>query len=46
VPSTFPPVAIAGLSQPVGLDDEGSFAGTSFQPAQHAVLYLFTVAGA
>ena len=37
VPSTFPPVTIPGLSQPVGLGDEGSFAGTSFQPAQHAV---------
>jgi hypothetical protein len=37
VPSTFPPVSIPGLSQPVGLGDEGSFAGTSFQPAQHAV---------
>jgi len=33
VPSTFPPVSIPGLSQPVGLGDEGSFAGTSFQPA-------------
>ncbi len=37
VPSTFPPVTIPGLSQPVNLGDEGSFAGTSFQPAQHAV---------
>jgi hypothetical protein len=37
VPSTFPPVTIPGLSQPISLGNEDSFAGTSFQPAQHAV---------
>ena len=37
VPSTFPAVSIPGLSIPVGLGDEGSFAGTASQPAQHAV---------
>jgi hypothetical protein len=37
VPSTFPSVIIPGLSKPVNLGDEGSFAGTAFQPAQHAV---------
>jgi hypothetical protein len=37
VPSTFPAVSIPGLPIPVGLGDEGSFAGTAFQPAQHAV---------
>jgi hypothetical protein len=37
VPSTFPAVAIPGFPIPVGLGDEGSFAGTAFQPAQHAV---------
>jgi len=37
VPSTYPATTIAGISQPVNLSDEASFAGTSFQPAQHAV---------
>jgi hypothetical protein len=37
VPSTFPPVTIPGISQPISLGNEDSFAGTSFQPAQHAV---------
>jgi carboxypeptidase family protein len=37
IPSTYPPTTIAGISQPVNLSDEASFAGTSFQPAQHAV---------
>lgn len=37
VPSTFPPASIPGLSKPVNLGDEASFAGTAFQPAQHAV---------
>ncbi len=41
VPSTFPAVAIPGLSIPVGLGDEGSFAGTAYQPAQHAVFSTF-----
>ena len=36
-PARFPPVALPGLSKPINLGDEGSFAGTSFQPAQHAV---------
>ncbi len=38
VPSTFPATTIAGLPGPVDLSDEASFAGTSFQPAQHAVV--------
>jgi hypothetical protein len=37
VPSTFPATSIPGISEPVNLSDEGSFAGTAFQPAQHAV---------
>jgi len=37
VPSSFPTTTIPGISEPVDLGDEGSFAGTSFQPAQHAV---------
>ncbi len=37
VPSSYPPTTIAGLSKPVNLGDEGSFAGTSFSPDQHAV---------
>jgi hypothetical protein len=37
VPSTYPSTTIPGLSQPVNLADEASFAGTSFSPDQHAV---------
>lgn len=37
VPSTYPATTIAGISGPVNLSDEASFAGISFQPAQHAV---------
>jgi hypothetical protein len=37
IPSTFPAVALAGLSKPINLGSEDSFAGTAFQPAQHAV---------
>ena len=37
VPSTYPATTIPGISGPVNLSDEASFAGTSFQPAQHAV---------
>jgi hypothetical protein len=37
VPGTLPPVTLPGLPNPIALGDEGSFAGTSFQPAQHAV---------
>jgi hypothetical protein len=37
VPSSFPATTIPGISEPVNLADEGSFAGTSYQPAQHAV---------
>ena len=38
VPSSFPATQIAGVSTPVNLSDEASFAGTSFAPAQHAVV--------
>lgn len=38
VPSTYPATTISGISGPVNLSDEASFAGTSFQPAQHAVV--------
>jgi len=38
VPSSYPPVTIAGITGPVNLGDEGSFAGTSFSPDQHAVV--------
>jgi hypothetical protein len=37
IPSTFPAVALQGLSKPINLGSEDSFAGTAFQPAQHAV---------
>jgi hypothetical protein len=37
VPSTYPSTTIPGLPGPVNLSDEASFAGTSFQPAMHAV---------
>ena len=37
VPSSFPTTTIPGISQPLNLGDEGSFAGTSFSPDQHAV---------
>jgi hypothetical protein len=37
VPSTYPTTTIPGLSQPVNLADEASFAGTSYSPDQHAV---------
>lgn len=37
VPSSFPATQIPGISKPVNLSDEASFAGTSYQPAQHAV---------
>ena len=37
VPSTYPTTTIPGLSTPVNLSDEASFAGTSFSPDQHAV---------
>lgn len=34
-PSTYPLTTIAGVSTPVHLSDEGSFAGTSSSPTQH-----------
>jgi hypothetical protein len=37
VPSTYPATTLAGISGPVNLSDEASFAGTSFSPDQHAV---------
>jgi hypothetical protein len=37
VPSTFPAVTLPGLTSPISLGSEDSFAGTAFQPAQHAV---------
>jgi hypothetical protein len=45
VPSTYPSTTIPGISMPVNLADEASFAGTSFAPAQHAVasyVHIFT----
>ena len=44
-PNTFPAVQIAGISNPVKLGNEDSFAGTSFSPDQHAVadyVHIFT----
>lgn len=38
VPSTYPESKIPGISQPVFLSQEGSFAGTSFQPAQQVAI--------
>jgi len=38
VPSTYPATTIPGISGPINLSDEASFAGTSFQPAQHGVI--------
>ena len=37
-PSTFPNVSLPGLDQPVGLGNEGTFAGDSALVAHHAVL--------
>jgi hypothetical protein len=37
-PSTYPQTTIPGISTPVSLSDEASFAGTSLQPTQHVVL--------
>ena len=37
VPSTYPSTTIPGLSQPVNLADEASFAGSSYSPDHHAV---------
>ncbi len=37
VPSSYPVTTIPGINKPVNLGDEGSFAGTSFAPTQHAV---------
>jgi hypothetical protein len=37
IPSTFPAVTLPGLTKPINLGSEDSFAGTAFQPAQHAV---------
>jgi hypothetical protein len=34
-PSTYAQTTIPGISQPVSLSDEASFAGVSFQPTQH-----------
>jgi len=45
VPSTYPATQIAGISQPVNLADEASFAGVSSAPTQHAVasyVHIFT----
>ena len=36
-PNTFPAVAIDGLPNPVAVGNEDSFAGSAFNPAQHAV---------
>jgi hypothetical protein len=36
-PSTYPATTIPGISTPVHLSNEGSFAGTAFQPTTHAV---------
>ena len=37
VPPTYPPTTIPGISRPLPLGDEASFAGTSAQPVQQAV---------
>lgn len=37
VPPTYPLATIAGISHPVPIGDEASFAGTSANPVQHAV---------
>jgi hypothetical protein len=47
-PNTFPAVQIAGISTPIKLGNEDSFAGTSFSPDQHAVadfVHLLAIAG-
>jgi Carboxypeptidase regulatory-like domain len=36
-PHTFPDVQIAGITGPVGVGNEDSFAGTAFNPTQHIV---------
>ncbi|HKD08888.1 MAG TPA: carboxypeptidase regulatory-like domain-containing protein [Bryobacteraceae bacterium] len=37
VPASYPDATIPGISHPVPVGDEASFAGTSFNPVQHAV---------
>lgn len=37
VPASYPATTLAGISHPVPLGDEASFAGTSSNPVQHAV---------
>ncbi len=37
-PSTYAPTTIPGISTPVSLSDEASFAGTSSQPTQHVAI--------
>lgn len=37
VPNTFPATTLPGISGPISLGNEDSFAGTSFTPVQHAV---------
>jgi hypothetical protein len=37
VPSSYPATSIPGITMPLNLGDEGSFAGSSFSPDQHAV---------
>src|SRR3984957_6098204 len=37
-PSTYPQSTIPGISSPVSLSDEASFAGTSSQPTQHVAI--------
>ncbi len=48
-PSTYAQTTIPGISTPVSLSDEASFAGTSFQPTQHVatsyVRVFYSVAG-
>jgi hypothetical protein len=37
-PYTFPVVQIPGVSTPIGIGNEDSFAGSAFNPTQHAVV--------
>jgi hypothetical protein len=47
VPSTYPQTTIPGISKPVSLSNEASFAGTSFQPTQQvATSYIRVISPA
>lgn len=46
VPSTYPRTTISGITTPVDLSDEASFAGTDSSPTQHVVIGYTRIATA